>query len=290
MNCLYVYLSIFPTEPELILYPPVLTVFSSDPPDTTASLTCTSDNTNVPVLFSGAYTSLGITSTYLDDTNSSVRLDFELNESIIGMLDGMEFICEARDPDDLNSTVSIASSTFRKVSGNYIEANSSCMPLCKGIEINCSNFKLLRLIIILIIIAAPLTLFAIEPSSRKQAMDGAMINTASSFECLWYINPTRMDLEPIAETLFWRINHLETKEEIEFTSDVSGEDFIVSTLENSITLNILGNFLGSVSCIYGKDSININVVTNGKNVYTYNVPCSVNKASRIIELVIPPFL
>ncbi len=93
-------------------------MLSSGTPDTTASLTCTSENTNVPVLFSGDYTSLGITSTYPDDTNSSVRLDFELNESITGMLEGMEFICEARDPDDLNSTVSTASSTFRKVSGN----------------------------------------------------------------------------------------------------------------------------------------------------------------------------
>ena len=125
-------------------------------------------------------------------------------------------------------------------------------------------------IIICTDIAAPLSLFAIEPdSSSKQAMDGAIINTARSFECLWYINPTRTDIEPIAGTLFWRINLLETKEEIEFTSDVSGEDFIVSTLENGITLNILGNFLGSVSCIYGKDSISINVVTNGKNVSMY---------------------
>ncbi len=101
-------------------------------------------------------------------------------------------------------------------------------------------------------------------------MDGVTVNTARSFECLWYINPTQTDIEPIAGTLFWRINLLETKEEIEFTSDVSGEDFIVSTLKNSITLNILGNFLGSVSCIYGKDSISINVVTNGKNVSMYN--------------------
>ena len=110
---------VFPTEPELTLYPPVLTVLSFDPPDTTASLTCTSDNTNVPVLFSGDHTSLGITTTYLDDTNSSVRLDFELDKDLIELLDGMEFTCEARDPDDLNSTVSTASSTFRKVSGNY---------------------------------------------------------------------------------------------------------------------------------------------------------------------------
>ncbi len=109
---------IFPTEPKLTLYPPVLTVLGSDPPDTTASLTCTSDNTNVPVLFSENYNSLGITSTYLDDTNSSVRLDFELNETLIGMLDGMEFICEARDPDNFSSIVSTASSTFREVSGN----------------------------------------------------------------------------------------------------------------------------------------------------------------------------
>ncbi len=64
---------------------------------------------------------------------------------------------------------------------------------------------------------------------------------------------------------------METKKEIEFTSDVSGEDFIVTTLENGITLNILGGFLGSVSCINGEDSISINVVTNGKNVSTYNV-------------------
>ncbi len=94
-------------------------MLSSDPPDTTASLNCTSDNTNVPVLFSGDYTSLGITSTYLDYTNSSVRLDFELNQTIIGMLEGMKFICEARDPDVLNTTVSTASSTFREVSGIY---------------------------------------------------------------------------------------------------------------------------------------------------------------------------
>ena len=92
-------------------------MLSSDPPDTTASLTCTSDNTNVPVLFPGDYTSLGITSTYLDDTNSSVRLDFELNKSLISMLEGVELICEARDPDDFNSIVSTASSVFRKVSG-----------------------------------------------------------------------------------------------------------------------------------------------------------------------------
>ncbi len=93
-------------------------MLSSGTPDTTASLTCTSDNTNVPVLFPGDYTSLGITSTYLDDTNSSVRLDFELNESIISMLEGTEFICAAMDPDDFNSTVSTGSSTFRRVSGD----------------------------------------------------------------------------------------------------------------------------------------------------------------------------
>ena len=92
-------------------------MLSSDPPDTTASLTCTSDNTNVAVLFPGNYTSLGITTTYLDDTNSSVRLDFELDKDLIGMLEGMEFICEAKDPDDLNSTVSTSGSTFREVSG-----------------------------------------------------------------------------------------------------------------------------------------------------------------------------
>ena len=125
-------------------------------------------------------------------------------------------------------------------------------------------------------IAAPLSLFAIEPdSSSKKVMDGVIINTARLFECLWYINPTRTDIEPISETLFWRINHLETKEEIDFTSDVGGEDFIVTILDNGITLNILGNFLGSVSCIYGKDSISINVVTNGKHVSMYIIFCSV---------------
>ncbi len=107
------------TEPELTLYPPVLTVLNSDPPDTTASLTCTSDNINVPVVFLGNDTALGITPTYLDDTGSSVRLDFELDKDVIEMLDEFEFICEARDPDDYNSTVSTSSSTFRKVpSGN----------------------------------------------------------------------------------------------------------------------------------------------------------------------------
>ena len=107
----------FPTAPELTIYPSVLTVLSSNYPDTTASLTCTSDNSNVPVVFPGDLTSLGIRTTYLDDTNSSVRLDFELDKDLRGMLEGMEFICEARDPDDLNSTVSTASSTFRGVSG-----------------------------------------------------------------------------------------------------------------------------------------------------------------------------
>ncbi len=102
-------------------------------------------------------------------------------------------------------------------------------------------------------------------SDRKQVMDGAMINTNSSFECLWYINPTQTDVETIAGTLFWRLN-LESEEEIEFTSDVSSKDFIVTTLENGITLNILGCFTGSLSCIYSDDSININIVTNGKNV------------------------
>ncbi|XP_064385364.1 uncharacterized protein LOC135334155 isoform X9 [Halichondria panicea] len=209
---------------KLTLYPPVLTVLSSDPPDTTASLTCTSSNSNVPVMFPGNHTSLGITSTYLDDTKTSVRLDFELNESLIGMLEGMKFICEARDPDNFNSIVSTASSTFRKVS-------------------------------------APLSIYAIEPdSSRNQVMDGAMINTASSFECLWYINSTQTDIEVITETLFWRIN-LESQEEMEFTSDVSVEDYIVTTLENGITLNILGSFRGNVSCIYGNDSLRVNVVT-----------------------------
>ncbi len=107
----------FPTAPELTIYPPVLTVLSSNYLDTTASLNCTSDNSNVPVVFPGDLASLGITTTYLDDTNSSVRLDFELDKDLRGMLEGMEFICEARDPDDLNSTVSTSSSTFRGVSG-----------------------------------------------------------------------------------------------------------------------------------------------------------------------------
>ncbi len=104
----------FPTAPELTIYPPVLTVLISNYPDTTASLTCTS---NVPVVFPADYTSMGIRTTYLDDTNSSVKLDFKLDKDLRGMLEGMEFICEARDPDDLNSTVSTASSTFRGVSG-----------------------------------------------------------------------------------------------------------------------------------------------------------------------------
>ena len=99
-------------------------MLSSNSPDTTASLTCTSNNTNVPVLFSGDYTSLGIMSTYLDDTNSSVRLDFELNKYRIVMLDGMEFTCEARDPDDFQSTVSTASSTFRAVLGTLFIGSS----------------------------------------------------------------------------------------------------------------------------------------------------------------------
>ena len=103
-------------------------------------------------------------------------------------------------------------------------------------------------------------------------MNGAMINTASSFECLWHINPTRTDIKSIPGTLLWRTYHLETKVEMEFTSDASGKDFIVTTLENGITLNILGDFLGSVSCIYGDDSVNINVATKGKCVDT--LPCS----------------
>ncbi len=103
--------------PPLTLYPPVLTVLNSDTADTTASLTCTSDNTNIPVVFPGNYTALGITTTYEDDTGSTVRLDFELDKDLIELLDGMEFICEARDPDDYNSTVSMSGSTFREVSG-----------------------------------------------------------------------------------------------------------------------------------------------------------------------------
>ena len=112
--------------------------------------------------------------------------------------------------------------------------------------------------------SAPLSIYAIEPdSSRNQVMDGAMINTTSSFECLWYINSTQTDIEVITETLFWRIN-LESQEEMEFTSDVSVEDYIVTTLENGITLNILGSFRGNVSCIYGNDSLRVNIVTRGK--------------------------
>ena len=113
--------------------------------------------------------------------------------------------------------------------------------------------------------AAPLSLYAIEPdSSRNQVMDGAMINTASSFECLWYINSTQTDIEVITDALFWKINTLQPPEEFEFTSEFSDENFVVTTLENSITLNILGGFIGSVSCIYGDDSIQINVFTQGK--------------------------
>ncbi len=122
-----------------------------------------------------------------------------------------------------------------------------------------------------------MSLFAIEPDGdRKQLIDGALINTASSFECLWYINPTRTDIKSIPGSLFWRINHLETKVEMEFTSDTSGKDFIVTTLENGITLNILGEFLGSVSCIYGNDNVKINAVTKGK--CTDSLLCSVNLA------------
>ncbi len=118
-------------------------------------------------------------------------------------------------------------------------------------------------------IAVPLSLFAIEPdNSRKQVMDGAMINTASSFECLWYINPTRTDIKSMPETLLWRTNNLGKKVEMKFTSDVSGKDFIITTLQNGITLNILGDFLGSISCIYGNDIVKINVATKGKYVDT----------------------
>ena len=234
-------------------------MLSSNSPDTTASLTCTSNNTNVPVLFSGDYTSLGIMSTYLDDTNSSVRLDFELNKYRIVMLDGMEFICEARDPDDFQSTVSTASSTFRAVPGTLFIGSSG------------QSFFIARL-----------SLFAIEPDGdRKQVMDSAMINTARSFECLWYINPTRMDLETIAGTLFWKIYLPKSKKEIEFTSDVSRKDFIVTTLENGITLNILGDFFGSVSCIYGGDSVKITVVTEGKCMCN-----SIYLASLILSIII----
>ncbi len=112
-----------------------------------------------------------------------------------------------------------------------------------------------------------LSLFAIEPdSSREQVMDGVTVNTTSSFECLLYINPTRTDSGTIAGTLFWRINQ-ESKDEIEFNSDMNNEEFIVTTLENSITLNILlGDFIGSVSCVHGDDSVKINVVTKGISV------------------------
>ncbi|XP_064385849.1 mucin-like protein [Halichondria panicea] len=70
-----------------------------------------------------------------------------------------------------------------------------------------------------------------------------------------------MDLETIAGMLFWKIYLPKSKKEIEFKSDVSCKDFIVTTLENGITLNILGDFFGSVSCIYGGDSVKIIVVT-----------------------------
>ena len=113
--------------------------------------------------------------------------------------------------------------------------------------------------------AAPLSLYAIGPdSSRNQVLNGAVINTASSFECLWYINSTQTDIEVITDALFWKINLLQTQEEFEFTSEFSDENFVVTTLENSITLNILGGFIGSVSCIYGDDSIQINILTQGK--------------------------
>ncbi len=122
----------------------------------------------------------------------------------------------------------------------------------------------------LYVVADTLTLYGIEPdSSRKLVTNGETIDTTSSFECLRYINPTRTDLETIPATLLWRLNLLESKAEIEFSSDVSGEEFIVTTLPNSsITLNILGGFSGSVSCIHGDEVIKINVATQGECVFT----------------------
>ena len=98
---------------------------------------------------------MGITSTYLDDTNSSVRLDFDLDKDLIGMLEGMEFTCEARDPDDFNSTVSTSSSTFREVSGNgkYQEVNITvhslllqhhCLSLPLSLTVIASNLWMVR--------------------------------------------------------------------------------------------------------------------------------------------------
>ncbi len=113
--------------------------------------------------------------------------------------------------------------------------------------------------------AMQLSLFEIEPdSSRKPIinMNDAPIKTASSFECLLYINPTRTDT--IAGKLFWKIYNSVSKEDMELPSDASNKDFIVTTLENSITLNILGDFSGRFSCIHGDDSVKINVVTKGK--------------------------
>ncbi len=100
-------------------------------------------------------------------------------------------------------------------------------------------------------------------------MIDAMTKTASSFECLLYINPTRTDTIP--GKLFWKIYNSLTvsKEDMELPSDASNKDYIVTTLENSITLNILGNFNGRVSCIHGDDSVKIDVATKGKSACRY---------------------
>ncbi len=125
-----------------------------------------------------------------------------------------------------------------------------------------STIVLLLQLYAYLLVADTLTLYALEPDNSRRSVDDELVDSTSSFECLLYINPTRTDLETIPGTLLWRLN-LESKEEIEFNSDVSNDDFIVTTLGNSITLNILGGFLGSVSCIYGDETIKINVVTQG---------------------------
>ncbi len=117
--------------------------------------------------------------------------------------------------------------------------------------------------------AMKLSLFVIEPdsSSKPINMNDAMTKTASSFECLLYINPTRTDT--INGKMFWKIYNSVSKEDMELPSDASDKDFIVTTLENSITLNILGDFIGKVSCIHGDDSVNIDVLTKGKSACRY---------------------
>ncbi len=114
-----------------------------------------------------------------------------------------------------------------------------------------------------------LSLFEIKPDSSRNPINinDATTKTASSVECLLYINPTRTDT--IAGKLFWKIYNSVSKEDMELPSDVSDKDYIVTTLENSITLNILGDFIGRASCIHGDDSVKIDVATKGKSACTY---------------------